>query len=148
MPAVFPITRVPATHRGHYPHMSKRDVEVWARFLERRAQDFAAFAYDVAIGGITLDTPLIDQAGRDGWRYNTALKIDACGFQPGRVWIIEVKPEATVSALGAAIAYTLVAKRDRVFDDPLQPTIVCAYCQVDVRWCAAQLGVSVLEFPP
>lgn len=147
MPAVYPIHRVPATHRGDYRHMAKRDVEVWTRFLAARGDDFAAFAYDVAIGGITLHADGLDQASLDGWRYNTALKIDACGFQPGRVWIIEVKPEATVSALGAAIAYTLVAKRERVFDDPLQPTIVCNYCQVDVKWCAEQLGVVVVEVP-
>lgn len=147
MPAVYAPNLVPSSHRGDYPHMAKRDAGVWTAFLAARGAEFVWFAYDVAIGGIVLDTPDLEPAQVLGWQYNTALKIDACGFRNREVWIIEVKPEATVSALGAAIGYSMVARREKVFDDPLHAAIVCNYIQPDVRWCAQQLGVEVVEVP-
>jgi len=147
MPAVFPVTIVPPEHRGRYPHMAKRDAEVWSRFLAARAAEFTGFAYDVAVGGVQLLGDAVEANERAGWQYNTALKIDVCALQPGRVWIIEVKPDATVSALGAAIGYTLVVEREKVFDGVLVPTIVCGACQRDVKWAAGQLGVQVIELP-
>lgn len=147
MPAVYPVHVVPPGHRGDYPHMAKRDAEVWSRFLAARAGDFVGFAYDVAVGGVQLTGAAIAGRERAGWRYNTALKIDAVGLRAEETWIIEVKPDATVSALGAAIAYTLVCEREAVFDTRLVPVIVCGYCQLDVKWAAEKLGVQVLEFP-
>ena len=147
MPAVFPIHIVPPGHRGDYPHMAKRDAEVWSRFLAAHSTEFDGFAYDVAVGGVQLVGEAISATERAGWQYNTALKIDVCGFKPGAVWVIEVKPYATVSAIGGAIAYTLVLRREKVFDGELLPTIVCSYCQLDVRWAAEQLGVQVFELP-
>jgi len=145
MPAVYPPRIVPTEHRGDFPHMAKHDAEVWRKFLDARAGEFLGFAYDVAIGGMILTTPALSERELLGWRYNTALKIDACGLRQDGVWIIEVKPDATVSALGAAIAYTLVAERDKVFEGTLSPVIVCAACQVDVKWAAERLGVLVFE---
>jgi hypothetical protein len=127
--------------------MAKRDGEVWARFLDLHAAEFRAFAYDVALGGVALDAPDLAEADRLGWKYTTALRVDACGMTDSEIWIIEVKPNATASALGAAVAYPLVAKRERAFDLPLQPAIVCNYCQPDVKWAALQLGIRVVEVP-
>jgi hypothetical protein len=145
MPAVYPPRIVPPEHRGDYPHMAKRDAEVWSKFLARRAEEFLGFAYDVAVGGSTISTPDLPQAEIDGWRYNTALKIDVCGIQAARTWIIEVKPDATVSAVGAAIVYTMVCEREQVFDGELVPAIVCGFCHKDVLWAARKLGVEVIE---
>jgi len=38
-------------------------------------------------------------------------------------------------------------RREKVFNAELLPTIVCSYCQLDVKWAAEQLGVQVFEFP-
>lgn len=143
MPPVYPIEKIPSDARGGYRHMAKRDVEVWERFLERSARQFAAFSYDVALGGRAVNFPGMTPAEAIGWRYVTALKIDAVGWQPDLVWVIEVRPEATVSALGAALAYTLVARRDEVFELPVLPAIVCETMQVDVEWACNELGVHV-----
>jgi hypothetical protein len=145
MPSVYPIVKIPAAHRGWYPHMGKRDQEVWERYLSRPHPDFVAFAYDVALGGNIPTAPLITEEESLGWQYSTALKIDACAWLLDRVWIIEIKPQATVSALGAAVAYQLVAQRERAFDVPSLPVILCEYCHPDVRWCSTQLGVEVIE---
>lgn len=127
--------------------MAKRDARSWAKFLDAHAAEFGAFAYDVALGGVALDVPGMDEAGRLGWQYNTALKIDAVGMQGDRVVLFEVRPEATVSSIGAVLCYTLVARREEVFDVPIEPAIVCDYMQPDVEWVAGQLAITVYKVP-
>ena len=145
MPAVYPLSLVPISFRGDYPHMSKHDRALWTRYLDANAESYLGFYYDVAIGGADITGLPLPEPDALGARYNTALKIDAAGVTEELVWIIEVRPEATVSALGAALAYSLVAERDQVFDRPTRAAILCEFMQPDVAWCCAQLGVSILK---
>jgi hypothetical protein len=145
VPAIYPLSLVPPGFRGDYPHMSKHDRALWTRFLEGHAVRFLGFYYDVAMGGADLAGFNLPEPEALGARYNTALKIDAVGITETEAWIIEVRPEATVSALGAALAYSLVAERDRVFEQTIRAAVLCEYMQSDVAWCCAQLGVAVLR---
>jgi hypothetical protein len=145
MPAVYPIVVLPHTYRGHYPNMAKRDAEVWFRFLEHYGDRFTGFAYNVALGGLVVDLPDFSEEDQLAWRYKTAPKIDAVGYSDQAVWIIEVKPEAQVGALGCVVGYTLLAEREAIADRPLQGAIVCEYCNVDVEWCAQQLKIAVFK---
>lgn len=141
--AVYPPIILPPRERTAYPHMAKRDAAVWDRFLRAHGAAFYGFAYDVALGGVDLPDAEGDPASKLAWRYNTALKIDAVGFQEKAALIIEVRPDAHVSAYGAAVAYTLVAQRDHFTELPVFPAIVCESIQVDVEWLCAQTGVTV-----
>jgi len=145
MPAVYPPQLVPVSFRGHYPHMAKLDTAVWTRFLDAHAREFLGFYYDVALGGRRIEGLQLEEQDVLGWQYNTALKIDAVGLTDTQAWIIEVRPAATVSALGAALTYALVAERDDVFDVPLLPVICCESIQPDVEWACTQLGVTVVR---
>jgi hypothetical protein len=147
MPAVYPVNWIPVGFRAAYPHMAKRDQVVWERFLALYAGNFEAVAYDVAIGGATLTAPGVPQDQLDGWRYTTALKIDACLRTADSVVVVEVRPEAHVSALGSVLAYCMVAERDQVFDLPTRPAIVCETVQGDVGWCCQALNVQVYAMP-
>ena len=145
MPAVYPPQLVPVSFRGSYPHMAKLDAAVWARFLDAHAAGFLGFYYDVALGGSRLEGLALEEPELLGWQYNTALKIDAVGLTAEQAWIIEVRPNATVSTLGSALAYTLVCERDAVFPLVLLPVIVCESIQPDVDWCCQRLGVTVVR---
>jgi len=147
MPAVYPLEWVPATFRGHYRHMAKRDGEVWERFLLAYADRFDGFAYDVALGGVVFDGMPMEDHERQGWQYSTALKIDAIGREGDRYWVIEVRPDAHVSALGAALTYSMICERDDVLPGPLVPTIVCQSIQPDVKWTCDQLSIQVFVVP-
>lgn len=145
MPSVYPITVYTPADMGDFPHMAKRDAEVWLDWIRKHGADYVGFSYDVALGGVELPETAGDEAMRKGWQYSTALKIDAVGWQGNQVWVIEVRPDATTSALGAALTYTLVARRERLTDLPIVPAIVCRAIQPDVRWTCAMLGVQVFE---
>jgi len=147
VPAVYEPVWVPAAFRGHYRHMAKRDAATWEQFLGMMADRFEAFAYDVALGGVVVDMPEMDEATQRGYQYSTALRVDVCAKEGERFWIIEVRPEATVSALGAALCYTMVAQREQLFPGELVPAVVCSYMQPDVLWCCQQLNVQVFNVP-
>jgi hypothetical protein len=145
MPAVYEPKVMPRDWRGHFPHMAKRDAVVWLRFLDTYQDAFTGFAYDLALGGVTLEGLPLPEPDLLGWKYSTALKVDAVGFQDAAAWIIEVRPQATVSALGAALTYTLIAEREQALAFPLLPTIVCETIQPDVAWACAQLNINVVR---
>lgn len=125
--------------------MAQRDVEVWERWLDRYAADYTAVSYDVAVGGLAAP----DESGHPNdlraWQYQTALKIDALILAADRALVAEVRPWATVSALGAALTYAMVLERAGLSDQLLVPTIICQGMQTDVRWACDKLGVVVFE---
>lgn len=145
MPAVYPPHVLPADFRGHYPHMARRDTEVWVRFLAAPPETFLGYAYDVAVGGWKLEGLDLNEADALGWQYNTALKVDVVGLTAAEAWVIEVRPEATVSALGAALTYAMVLDREGVFSLPLRPVVCCQQMQPDVEWACGKLGVRVVR---
>lgn len=126
---------------GPFLHMAPRDAQLWTRFLDRHAAEFLAVAYDVALGGERPADVAPELA--EGWQYSTALKVDAVLWEERGVWIVEVRPWATVSAIGATLCYTLVAQREQLTPLPLRPMIVCEGIQTDVRWVAGELGITV-----
>jgi len=145
MPTVYPVTLIEPTAQAHYRHMAKRDLALWERFLRLRGADYLAFSYDVALGGLLPQNLGDDPEWLRGYQYATALKIDAVGWQANQAWIIEVRPEATVSAYGSAIVYTLVAQREELTKLPLIPCIVCEAIQIDVQWACQRTGVQVIK---
>jgi hypothetical protein len=146
VPSVYPLTLFLPEQQAHYPHMAKRDVELWERFLREHGKKFLAFSYDVALGGRLPQIPNDPDASTAlGYQYSTALKLDAVGWMSNQAWIIEVRPEATVSAYGSAVVYALVARREKLTELPLIPTIVCETCQLDVEWAAAMTGIQVIR---
>lgn len=145
MPPVYPLTLFTPEEQTHYPHMAKRDAEIWVKYLRKHGEEFIAFSYDVALGGVALALPTETPQSLLAWKYTTALKVDAVGWMGNQCWIIEVRPDATVSALGAALCYTMVAQREELTTLPIIPCIVCSNIQPDVEWTCVQLGVQVVK---
>lgn len=129
---------------GDYPHMGKRDAEIWERFLDRFTEQFDLVAYDVALGGFALTEEQLTEDERLGWRYSTALKVDVVLARAGEVWVIEVRPHAGVSAIGGALCYATMAEQDGFTPEPIIPAVVTDRASPDIRFCAEQLGVTLI----
>lgn len=141
MPTVYPIEWVPPAVTGYYKHLMRRDVAVWERWLAKHGPEFFAVAYDVAIGGSTPTDPEISEADRLGWQYTTALKIDVLLLDVDQVWCVEVKPGASISALGAAVGYPLLLARDEPDLVVAGGGIVCEHLPPDIEDLAIQLNI-------
>lgn len=142
---VQPIAFGPLIADGRYPHMAKRDAAVWERWLRIHAAHWQGVAYDVALGGLAPETTDADPSFLSMWQYQTALKIDAFVIREDQALVIEVRPYATVSAIGAALCYAMVLERIGASTLPLVPAIVCEGIQTDVKWCADQMRIPVFE---
>lgn len=144
MSPVYPLTQETPALTGNYPHMARRDAPLWESFLRQRGAEFTGVAYDVALGGTV--PPGADEADPTviGWRYSTAVKIDAVLFTPDECWIVEVKPNASLSAIGQVLGYTLLSELDPITDLPLVPTIITDQLSQDVAYVADQLNIQII----
>lgn len=144
---VYPIEFFPPQPLGWYPHMARRDAAIWERYLRAHAQLWRGFAYDVAVGGIIAEVTDYDEATLKGYQYSTAQRIDVVGERPDEHWIIEVRSNARVGAVGAALGYTLLAQKEAWTQLPLVPAVCTDNISPDVRWVAEQLGVQLIIVP-
>lgn len=144
---VYPVEFTPPALLGHYPHMSRRDAPLWERYLKLYAIHWQGFAYNVALGGLDVEEEGQSAEMRIMWRYNTAEKIDVVANRGDEQWLIEVKPNARLGALGQALGYLLLAQREPWTGLPLRPAVLTDNVTPDVRWCAEQLGVEMLIVP-
>lgn len=147
MPPVYPITWYPPIKLGRYPHMARRDAPVWEKWLSEHTGDAIQCAYDIALGGRILNIPGATLEEVLGWQYLTALRIDVTIDHGDRWEIIEVRPDATVSALGAALCYLRTAERLQLTDLPMSAAILCQNIQPDVALVAADLDITVITVP-
>ena len=145
MPTVYPIQWQPPVITGVYRNLQRRDIETWEKWLAAHAAEWEAVAYDVAVGGIAPADPASPPAQLLGWKYTTALKIDVLLMLDGRVTVVEVKPAATVSAIGAAVAYPLVLAREEPALDIAGGGIICQHLPPDIRWVAEALEIRTWE---
>lgn len=142
---VYPIVPYPLRREHTYKHMAKRDHVVWERWLDKYAADYLSVSYDVAVGGVVHGDFDPENKFQRAFQYETALKIDALVVGEDRVLVVEVRPWATVSALGAAVTYTMMLDAAGIISAPLVPAIVCEGIQTDVRWACDQMRVQVFE---
>lgn len=141
MPTVYKIAWEPLLPTASLKNLQRRDLAVWLRFLAQHAGDFDAVAYDVAVGGSWPEGQDLTDEARNGWRYTTALKIDALLREADGVWVVEVKTGAGTSALGAALAYRLLLEVDEPELTILGQGVVCEHLPRDIDYAAQALGV-------
>jgi len=116
------------TPRAMY-HMLPHDVEIWRRFLSQYEDDFEEFKYDVLCGPkVRLEDPDMPWLG-DFSERALSLRIDVLGFKEDEVWLIEVKPNAGLSALGQLMAYRFYLDPSYYEGKTLRAVVVTDYCR-------------------
>lgn len=128
-----------------YPHMLPADVAIWERYLDTNPFPTARIAYDVHVGtpvSISADDPPNIQH----MLYQlTTLRIDAVVFLLNETPVIEIKPDAGMSAIGQALAYALLFDRQFPGYAPPVPTILTDTALPDTPWLCDRLGITLLE---
>lgn len=144
---VYPVEFFPPRLGAIYPHMGRRDAALWERYVEKYGNNWFGFAYDVALGGLTVEDPEQTEAERLGWAYSTAEKIDVVANRGDEHWIIEVRPNARMGSVGAALGYKLLADKEPWTSLPTVPAVLTDNMSLDCRWFAEQVGVEVILLP-
>ena len=91
--------------RTYYPHMLEDEARIWTKFLQTTQLEFQQITYDVHLGQGMLPLP-------NDPPYMVALKlavtrkrVDAVAETADDIWIFEVKPRISMSALGQLVTY-------------------------------------------
>lgn len=102
------IRQFPPEKLKKYPHLMISDVEIWERYLDLHAKYWESFEYDVRVGEGQQPNPEHPEYIQTMAKALTEKRIDVIGRIRGKVWIIEVKPSAMLSAVGQLISYQIL----------------------------------------
>lgn len=123
--------------------MLPADVAVWDRFLDLYGHEFVGFRYDVHVGG--------EVERQSAWTkkifhmasWLAAKRIDAVGYKAGETWIIEVKPEAGVTAIGQLVAYKMLFIEKYRPIGRLECALICGNALPDERRVLGAQGFKI-----
>lgn len=98
--------------RTDYPHMATKDKAIWERFIDQYPDAYKQCQYDFHVG----DAPPFNTLHDDGTDLNQdmlyRLRIDVVAGSPLGIDLIEIKPDAGVSAIGQVDNYKTLYLRD------------------------------------
>lgn len=125
--------------------MLGEDTIVWTRFLESGDFELKEVWYDVHVG-----LPVLLPVGSDSIVKRIAdgvsrKRIDVVAIVDSVYWIIEIKPVATMFAMGQVLVYERLFEAE--FDPDLEvwPVLLCDTVDEDVVPECERLGVVVVE---
>ena len=142
-PALLP----PVTLR-RYPHMHPADAHLWEQFLLSNPFPHAKIAYDLHVGTpATLPPDTAPQLRKMAYALSTR-RIDAVAYLPDETIIIEVKPNAGITAIGQVLSYTPLFHREHPLSPKPIPAIVTDTAQPDIPWLCTRYRILLIELNP
>jgi hypothetical protein len=127
-----------------YEHMMPEDRDCWTRFIKEQPKFFSEVWYDMHVG-----VPVIPPEGSPLWMWDVAdavtrKRIDVIGRRENQLYVIEIKTVLNMKALGQAVTYQDLFKRDYETNLEVVPAVICELSDVDLEPVAKKLGVLVL----
>ena len=133
----------PPEIRPTYPHLLPEDAALWTYWLQTNATRLQRVWYDVHVG-----TAVPIAATAPPWLRSVAdavtrKRIDVVAEAPDALWVVELKPIASYTALGQAIAYARLVAAEYTPALPILPTVICAETDPDLMPDYRRLGVHI-----
>lgn len=127
----------------HYPHMLAEDVAVWSKFLASVVTPIKEVWYDVHCGQSVLLPVGADHLIERIARGITRKRIDVVCHVGGGYWVVEIKPMASMLALGQALSYSRLFAKEYVVDGEIWPVVVCDSIDEDLVDEFDEFGVGL-----
>lgn len=124
-----------------FPHLMPADIVLWKKFLIQHKGEFTVYAYDIHVGAgapIPPDTPPEYVKSVEA---STKKRIDVVAHKPGEVWIIEVKPYASLSAIGQILCYAALYEHDFKPTEKIVKCVVTDVVYPDEAFLFAKFGI-------
>lgn len=131
--------------RPHYPHMLHEDNSVWTRFLTTDAERIKQVWYDVRVGQPVVLEPDATDIDRRIAAGLTRKRIDAVCSVGGGFWVVEIKPYASMLAVGQVLSYSRLFALEYAPGGQVIPVIVCDSYDEDLVDEFDELGILVLQ---
>lgn len=127
-----PITWYAPEKRYKYPHLAPADTSIWERFLEQFPDFLGEVAYDVRVGQGTDPGPSQTPDMREMAIKLSKLRIDVLNHVPAQYYIIELKFDPGVSAVGQLLSYLDHFRRDYPELSPVSCVLICNRLNADI----------------
>jgi len=143
--ASYDATEVPpvAFKNRFFPHLLPVDIAVWERFLALHGKAYSKFDYDVRVGVGRDPGDIVPETIRIMAVKLSQRRIDAVGWTPNRLDIIEITTDAGLTAIGQLEAYPRLYKAKFQPTTSLRPVLVCESIQTDLQTTLDELDVVV-----
>ncbi len=124
--------------------MLAEDTDVWSRYLANPIISIAAVWYDVHVGaGIKADSEASEAIRRVAAGVGRK-RIDCICKVAGGFWVVEIKPLASMLALGQVLTYVRLFVVEFEVDGEVWPVVVCDSVDEDLLDEFEELGVAVI----
>lgn len=131
--------------RPHYPHMLTEDNNVWTKFLQTDGHMLKKVWYDVKVGlPVFLGLGASDIERRIAASV-TRKRIDVVCSVEGGYWVVEIKPRASMLAVGQVLSYVRLFSLEYLPDGQTIPVIVCDSYDEDLVDEFDEMGILVLR---
>lgn len=131
--------------RSKYPHMKPADAELIDRFIEKYPDYFDEAAYSYPVGDGAPANPIVNEETEGSVEYLYMRKIDIVGKKRNFFSVVEVKPRASLSAIGQIKGYYDLFFRDEKPSGEVVKIIITDKMDNDSKFVAAKEGVIVIE---
>lgn len=130
---------------GRWYGLGPEDSEIWGDWLRCCPLEGVEWCYGVRVGWAVEASA--EGSGLEGVlsRELLAKRVDAVGRQGNVVWVVEVKPVGSMSALGQALTYGWLVGCGVREGVEVVPAIVCRRADPDVVGVCGRVGVVVWE---
>lgn len=116
-----------------FPHLLKPDRELWQEFLETDFNIYAHFDYDVHVGVGRDPGPDFPDHIRQMALNISQRRIDAIGFMPQSITIIEISINAGLTQLGQVMAYPCLYQKTIGSKLPIKVLLLARTIQTDIE---------------
>jgi len=130
--------------RPHYPHMLAEDNAVWSKFLTSDADRIQELWYDLRVGEPVYISPDASDMERKIARGLTRKRIDVVCLVGEDFWVVEIKPYASMLAVGQALTYARLFALEYEVEGRIIPVIVCDHIDADLVEEFDEFGILVL----
>lgn len=127
----------------HYPHMLLEDRRIWTEFLKSKVVEITEVWYDVHVGKsvpLPLGSSDMEQRISDGL---TRKRIDVVCHVGDSYWVVEIKPRASMTALGQVLTYVRLFTIEFGMIELAQAVIICESVDEDLLYQFKELDVLV-----
>lgn len=139
-PGRYPYAKLPSYHR-----LRSEDVGVWEAFIDKFPGKLWLMDYDVKVGLGREPLEDIPPELHKDWRDLTRKRIDAVAWGKVNIFIIELKPRASLGAIGQVLGYSELWVNLHDAGRRVRPMIICYSSDHDTNTVAKRSGVEIVE---
>lgn len=133
--------KYPAEKLHKYPHLMVGDIRIWEQYLEVGDPEYDSYDYDVHVGEGVKPSESWDTKVKAMALALSEKRIDVLAWKGNEPTIIEVKPQAALSAIGQVLSYgELYVVRYPANIRPLM-MILTDFEMPDIYWLCKRFGI-------